>query len=355
MTSFRPLLIAWACILGLLAGTAIALQFIGPPPPHPIAQPQAAKPPPPAPQRPARALPSTPNPVPALKMTLAAIPDPTDAMLEPAPDWPGRTLPHPDSANHTPATLYAAAFDPAERHPRIALVLDGAGLDRALTAQANHTLPAAIDFAFSAYVPPADGARLATEARAIGRECLISIPMEPNGFPTAEEGDRALLTGADPAHLQLNLEWALSGVPGCVGATGASDGMGGERFAESRQAYADVLAAVSARGLLYLDPRPGAALPDAAQTPLYVADLLIDPESAPESPADAQAIDRNLAALEQIAARRGAAIGLAGPPTPVLLDRIAVWSHGLAARGLVLAPLSAMPKPSRPTPSGAPK
>jgi polysaccharide deacetylase 2 family uncharacterized protein YibQ len=49
--------------------------------------------------------------------------------------------------------------------------------------------------------------------------------------------------------------------------------------------------------------------------------------------------------LEQIAARRGAAIGLAGPPTPVLLDRLAVWSHGLAARGMVLAPLTAMPRP----------
>ncbi len=355
MSTFRPLLIFWACILGLLAGTAVTLQFIGPSvqPPARIgrAPPKLVL----EEDRPAQALPSQPDPAPALKMTLSAIPEPSPLLQEPAPDWPGRTLPRIDANGRAPRTMYAAGFDPAERHPRVALVIDGAGLDRALTAQANRTLPAAVDFAFSAYVPQADGARLAGEARAQGRECLVSIPMEPNGYPTAEEGDRSLLTGADPAQLRVNLEWALSGVPGCVGATGASDGMGGERFAGSRQSFQDVLEAVTARGLLYLDPRPGARLPDAAPVMPYVAELVIDRETGPDLPADAQAIDRNLAALEQVAARQGSAIGLAGPPTPVLLDRVTVWAHGLAARGLVLAPLTALVPPRRPASPGAPK
>jgi polysaccharide deacetylase 2 family uncharacterized protein YibQ len=76
-----------------------------------------------------------------------------------------------------------------------------------------------------------------------------------------------------------------------------------------------------------------------------VVDVIVDPRDTQGDPADAQAIDRNLAALEAVAARRGAAIGLAGPPRPVLLDRIAVWAHGLAARGIVLAPLTAIPAP----------
>ncbi len=354
MTTFRPLLIFWACILGLLAGTAVTLQIIGPPAPRVVTNVKVA-PRTPHQEQPARALPSTPDPPPPLKMTLSAIPDPSPSLQEPAPDWPGRSLPRIDAAGRPPSVTYAAAFDPAERHPRVALVIDGAGLDRALTAQANRTLPAAVDFAFSAYVPQADGARLAGEARAQGRECLVSIPMEPNGFPIAEEGDRSLLTGADPVQLRLNLEWALSGVAGCVGATGASDGMGGERFAESTQAYADMLEAVAARGLLFLDPRPGATPPDAASSSPYVADAVIDREAGPESPADAQTIDRNLAALEQAAARHGAAIGIAGPPTPVLLDRVAVWAHGLAARGLVLAPLTAIHQLHPPSLAGQPR
>ena len=351
LTTFRPLIVFWCCVLALLAGTALALQFIGPPqrpvakPPLPVA---AAPVTPPEPAAPARAVASKPDPAPALKMTLASIPDPDPALQEPAPDFADRMLPRIGAKGRAPAAFYAAAFDPAERHPRVALVIDGAGLDRALTAQANRMLPAAVDFAFSAYVPPADGVRLARDARRLGRECLVSVPMEPSGFPTEEEGDRSLMTGSDPGQLRMNLEWALSGVQGCVGATGGSDGMGGERFADSRQAYGDVLGAVAQRGLVYLDPRPGAAPPDVAPALPYVADVVLDASSGPDTPADAQAIDRNLAALEQIAARRGAAIGLAGPLTPVLLDRVSVWAQGLAARGLVLAPLTALPPPRRP-------
>ncbi|MEJ0046802.1 MAG: divergent polysaccharide deacetylase family protein [Rhodospirillales bacterium] len=57
----------------------------------------------------------------------------------------------------------------------------------------------------------------------------------------------------------------------------------------------------------------------------------------------ADTIDARLAVLEHLAAVHGAAIGLAGPPKPVLLERIAVWARGLAARGITLSPVTAMP------------
>ena len=260
---------------------------------------------------------------------------------------PGRMLPRVAGDGRTAAQLYAAASDPSERHPRVALVIDGAGLDRALTRQMIQTLPLAVDLAFSAYAPSASASELAKLGRRAGRECLVSIPMEPTGFPDAEEGERALTSAAPPAQNGQNLEWALSNVAGCVGATGGSDGLNGERFAESNQAFADILGTLHRRGLLYLDPRPGAAPPfmRAGSAAPRVVDVVVDRDPAPDEPADAQAIDRNLAALEQAAARHGAAIGLAGPPRPVLLDRIAVWAHGLAARGIVLAPLTAIPSP----------
>jgi len=350
VTSFRPLLLFWACILGIACGGAIALQIMGPVP-RPASQPTKTALPEQRPRaEPARLPPSTPHPAPPLKMTLDAIPAPDPALQEVAPGLGGRLLPRAESAARSPATLYAAAFDPAERHPRVTLVIAGMGLDRGLTAQANRTLPAAVDFAYSAYAPQADADRLAAEGRALGRECLLSIPMEPNGYPANEEGDRALLTGADPAQTRQNLDWALSATQGCAGATGASDGQGGERFAASTQVYGDVLTAVAQRGLVYLDPRPGARPPEddgpGRRVP-YVADILVDHAAALDQPADGGQIDRNLAQLEQISARRGSAIGIAGPPTPVLLDRIAVWSHGLASRGMVLTPLTANPPPAK--------
>lgn len=270
-------------------------------------------------------------------------------MLEPGEAYPDRMLPKVAASGRTAAQLYAAAFDPAERHPLVALVIDGAGLDRALTEQAIRTLPSAIDLAFSAYAPPTIAAELARTARRGGRECLVSIPMEPSGYPTAEEGNRALLTGAVPAQNQQNLEWALSSVAGCVGATGGSDGLNGGRFAESTRAFADVLLGVQKRGLIYLDARPDASQPVVSapgRTLPRVVDVIVDAATTSDEPADAQTIDRNLASLAQDAARRGAAIGLAGPPRPVLLDRIAVWAHGLAAKGIVLAPLTAIAPPT---------
>ena len=209
-------------------------------------------------------------------------------------------------------------------------------------------MPAAVDLAFSAYAPLDSAAELAKMARRGGRECLVSIPMEPSGYPMMEEGKRALLVGAAPEQNEQNLDWALSNVAGCVGATGGSDGLNGGRFAASTQAFAEVLATVERRGLLYLDSRPDASAPLATapgRSLPRVVDVIVDRAAAPDEPADAQAIDRNLAELEQDAVRRGTAIGLAGPPRPVLLDRIGVWAHGLAARGVVLAPLTAIPPP----------
>ncbi len=351
MTSFRPLGIFWAVVLVFLAAGAAWLQVLGPikteaskPRASPRVQVATALPA----ARPASVRPSSANPAPSLPLSSASIPEPDPALLEPSGMLPGRWLPKAAGAGHNAAQLYAAAFDPAERHPRVALVLDGAGLDQALTEQAMRALPSAVDLVFSAYAPPARAAELATTGRRGGRECLVSIPMEPTGYPMMEEGTRELLVGAPPAQNAQNLEWALSSVAGCVGATGGSDGLIGGRYAQSRQAFAEVLSIVERRGLLYLDARPDASAPlttAPGRSMPRVVDVIVDRAATPEQPADAQAIDRNLAELEQDAARRGTAIGLAGPPRPVLLDRIAVWAHGLASRGIVLAPLTAIPPP----------
>ena len=340
----------WVAMLGMLATTAFVLQLAGPVRRETIAVKPVFRPVAPSAQ-PASVPASVLHPAPTLPASSASIPDPDPALLEVAAGLPDRMLPRVAGDGRTAAQLYAAAFDPAERHPRVALVIDGAGLDRALTRQMVETLPLAVDLAFSAYAPAASASGLAKLGRQAGRECLVSIPMEPTGFPESEEGERALTSAATPAQNSQNLEWALSNVAGCVGATGGSDGMNGERFVESNQALADMLGVLHRRGLLYLDPRPGAAPPltHAGSAAPRVVDVIIDRETEPDEPADAQAIDRNLAALEQDAARHGAAIGLAGPPRPVLLDRIAVWAHGLAARGIVLAPLTAIPPP-RPAP-----
>jgi polysaccharide deacetylase 2 family uncharacterized protein YibQ len=274
---------------------------------------------------------------------LPGIPAPDPALQEQAPDFAGHTLPIKGPDGRVPMAVYAAPYDTADKHPRVAFVIDGVGRDQDLSEHMLKDLPGAIDVAFTPYMEDGPAAKLAALARRTRHECLMSIPMEPNGFPNYDEGDRQLSDRRDADVNKQNLEWALSRQAGCVGATGATDGFMGERFAQYGEGLPDVLEELGRRGLLYLDPRTGApALTNEPGTSITVADLLIDQQVKPEEPVTADVIDQRLAELEKLATLHGSAIGIAGPPQPVMLERIAVWAHGLAARGVTLVPLTAL-------------
>jgi len=307
----------WAVVLGTLGFGALVLQILGPPPPPPklaVAPTPLAAAPPAPPPRPQRA-PESP----------IAAPDP--AMLEPASG-----LPRIAADGRMAMNVYAAGFDTADRRPRVGLLLAGLGLNGADSEEAIRTLPAGITLAFSPYA--ARPLPLVEAARAARHEFLISLPLEPQGAPLNSAGDQALLVAAPAAQNQQRLEWALSRITGYAGATGALGTLRGERFANTPEPMAALLRSLAGRGLLYIDPRPGAADPKPAWG--RAVDLVID-----DPPARAD-IEANLNRLEQLARDRGSALGLAAIPTPVTVARIAIWATGLAARGVALAPVSAL-------------
>lgn len=170
-------------------------------------------------------------------------------------------------------------------------------------------------------------------ARSRGHEVLASLPMEANGYPLNDAGPRSLLTGAAPAVNRENLEWALSRLQGYVGVTGASDGLRGERFAAQSSSFDLILDEVARRGLLYIDPRPGAPPPRIAGRSV---DLVVD------DPSTRAEIEGKLAALERVAREHGSALGLAGPLRPVTVQRIAAWARDIEGRGFELVPVSAL-------------
>ena len=139
------------------------------------------------------------------------------------------------------------------------------------------------------------------------------------------------------------LEWSLSRCQGYVGVTNALSGLRGDRFAAS-SAFAMVTAALARRGLLYLDAGGLSAPPaDPASRPglgVHRADLTLD-----EQP-DAADIEARLSRLEQLAREHGSALGVAGPLRPVVIERLRAWSRHLAARGIALVPVSALPPPA---------
>lgn len=268
---------------------------------------------------------TTPGPI--------AAPDP--GLLESVEEFPGKFLPRVSGDGRSPMQVYARGFDRSSLRPRVGLMIAGAGLNEADTATAISDLPAAIDLAFSPYGTHVD--RLLELARIAGHEFLVSIPMEPEGYPLNDPGDHALLTGNLAAENMARLRWILSRFNGYVGATGALGTLRGERLAGSGPQIGAVTQALAGRGLLYVDPRSGFAAPSGVWG--RGIDLVIDdPPTRPE-------IEAKLAQLEQVARDRGSALGLVGAVRPVTTDRVAAWANGLNNRGLSLAPVSALVQP----------
>lgn len=318
----------WAAALLAMAGGAGALQWLGPP--------QAAPPARMAATFPAAKPKDVPAPTaglePADASPAALIHAPDPALLEDSAAFAGGKLPRIAADGRMPMRVYAAAAAPMDARPRVALLLSGIGMSETDSIDAIRATPAAVSLAVSPYAFRPE--RLLAEARIAGHETLVSLPLEPDRYPIDDPGNRALLTGNAPDGNALRLEWALTRFAGYVGATGALNGMRGERFGGASELMLPVLRELAARGLMYVDPRPGAAPPPVAAG--RGVDVVID------EPSVRTEIEAKLAALEQAARDHGSALGLIGTPRPVTIDRVAAWASTLAARGFVLVPVSAL-------------
>ncbi len=306
----------WGVMLGVLMIGAAVLQMLGPPA-HPVVAAAAV----------ARSAPVSWD-------GHIAAPDP--ALLEPTRGRDTGQLPRVAADGRMPRVVYARPAPPADGRPRIGLVIAGVGGLEAESRTAI-SLPGAVTLAVSAYGRDSDA--LLAAARLAGHELLASIPTEASRFPFDDAGPNSLLTGATPADNQVRLDAVLGRIQGYVGATGASDGLRGERFAAQTSSYNIMLDELAGRGLLYLDPRPAggghqASLP--AGLAGCTADLVLD-----DRPARAE-VEAQLLSLERIARDRGSAIGLVGRLRPVILERLATWARDVEARGVVLVPISAL-------------
>jgi polysaccharide deacetylase 2 family uncharacterized protein YibQ len=233
-----------------------------------------------------------------------------------------------------PWRVYARPFDPADARPRVAIVVAGLGLSSGVTEAAIQSLPSGVTLAFAPY--SAKLGEWMRSAREAGHEVLLNLPMEPLDFPIVDPGPKALLTSLTIEENQERLLWTLSRG---VGYVGVADFMG-SRFNMSREHLKPVLEALHSRGLLYVDSRsaPRSLSPGLAAEvglPATIGSETID------EPAARDAIDARLAALERAARNDGRAVGM-GSPYPVTIERLAAWLSGIEARGLALAPVSAV-------------
>lgn len=262
--------------------------------------------------------------------SLSPAPDP--ALVDATPDGP---LPKIARDGRKPWQVYARPVPAGtQTERRIALVVSGMGISESATAHAIETLPPEVTLSFAPY-----GARLQEwidKARAAGHEVLLELPMEPFGYPQNDPGPHTLLTGGDTAENISRLEWLMSRFTGYAGVMNYQ----GARFTASSTALKPVLAALGARGLLYVDNGASArslapALAQEAGLPAVQATRIVDPVQNPEVIATALDI------LEEVSATNGSAVGVASG-FPVTVDALTQWAARLKDEGYVLVPVTAI-------------
>lgn len=263
-------------------------------------------------------------PVTAPRIAAQPLPQaPIAGLSQPGPEGP---LPRIAPDGRVPAQAYARPFI-SNGKPRVALIVGGLGLNAATTRAAIERLPPEVTLSF---VPYAEGLQAWIDlARAQGHEVMLEMPMEPTGYPNNDPGPYTLLANAAPADIQAKMNWLLGRATGYFGVTNYL----GDRFATSEAGMTAFMGVLRQRGVAFLDDgsmsrRPGAWARASANR-------IIDEEQNPT------AIVGQLNALEALAKARGQALGT-GFSYPVTVEAAARWTAGLEARGLQLAPASAL-------------
>jgi uncharacterized protein len=243
--------------------------------------------------------------------------------LAPAPDprLVERTryglLPKIGADGTRPSQVYArpAAAKPG---PRVAVVM----------------LPAALTLAFAPY--GGDLERAVSRARDDGHEVMLQVPMEPFDYPDNDPGPHTLTVRAKPQENIERLHWVMGRF---AGYTGLVTFMGAKLTADE-MALAPILKEIAGRGLLLVDDG------SSSRSVVRQGPTALKAQTVLDAVPRAEAIDRELQRLEDLARERGTAIGSASA-LPLTIDRITRWTRTLEERGIQLVPLSALAEARR--------
>jgi polysaccharide deacetylase 2 family uncharacterized protein YibQ len=225
----------------------------------------------------------------------------------------------------------AVPFTDLNSRPLVAIVIDDVGLDRPRSKRAWE-LPGPLTLSFLPYAK--DLLAQVQAARAHGDEIMLHLPMEPTG--RADPGPNALLVSLSDAELRQRTQAALDSFDGYVGVNNHM----GSRFTTFRPGMETVLRQFKARGLMFLDSRTtaqsvGDQLAQELGVPSIVRHVFLDDDESLE------AVKRRLAETEAVARRQGFVVAI-GHPHENTLQALGDWLPGLQAKGLVLAPVTAV-------------
>lgn len=249
------------------------------------------------------------------------------ASKKPAPETPP-TAPvlTPRAKRRTPVRQVRSPIAAVHRGPaRIAIVIDDLGNDdEAVRRLARLAQPVA-----GAVLPGLPGSAPAARTLAqAGKEVILHLPMEPDGYPQVRPGPGVIVREQSETEIAEIFSRDLASVPGAVG---VNNHMGSAATADPRVMRA-VLRAVAGRGLFFLDSRTTDAtvagdLARELGVPSASREVFLDRVAT--EPAVREALDE----LMRRARKEGAAVGV-GHPYPATLAVLEEELPKLADRGI---------------------
>ena len=215
--------------------------------------------------------------------------------------------------------------------PLVAIIMDDLGRS-AQTAQLLAAIVQPVTFAILPDEPLA--VEVAEIAHAAGREVMLHVPMEPQGYPAVNPGPDALFVKNSDEQIRDNFNRLLARIPHVAGTNNHM----GSRFTEDARALTPVMESLRDRGLFFIDSRTTghSKAPEVASrfgVPTLNRDVFLD------NVAEVDAIVREIRRLEGKARRQGMAIGICHP-YPETLAALQSELPGLAERGITVVPVS---------------
>lgn len=233
----------------------------------------------------------------------------------------------------TPFNAYKRPFTLTAGKPVIALVIKDFGLSEALSQKAISTMPADVTMLLSPY--SLEPERWASASRQTGHEVWLDVNLENADYPMSDPGPQAILAGSNLRYNQDKLTWNLTRASGYAGVSGYSDYV----FDSATSILQPLMKSMYQRGVGYLELNPKASstietVAVSLNAPYIRADVAINDE-------DSDVAGSPLKELERIAKERGYAVGVL-TPYDQNIAQIGKWLSSLAAKGIMLAPVSAI-------------
>ena len=215
--------------------------------------------------------------------------------------------------------------------PQMALVIDDLGEEVQVSQE---LLRWNVPITFSILPYTSRGKSLALEAHQKGKEIILHLPMEPQGYPKANPGKGVLLHDMTPEQLRRQLLEDIEAIPHIKG---VSNHMG-SRLMEDGGTLRIILSELKKRDLYFLDSRTSAqtvGLETARSLGLRAGErnVFLDHTSGEE------AVKQSVERLIQLSLSHGKAIGIGHPHTDTLKTLKAMIPK-IQARGIEIVPVS---------------